>query len=155
MVQICGCSGWISVVTSKQRICWLSHCAGSGCWRRNKIKRAVHQMVFAEKGHCPITLCPACHGSEMAVKEEWASRSVPSSLPTRSRAAASLTYPCPSLCLTVGCLSWGMRQKVMTSRRKQAAKCPVLSSKYKPISKSSGGQKRRSTARDSLFFILL
>lgn len=30
----------------------------------------------------------------------------------------------------------------MTSRRKQAAKCPVLSSKYKPISKSSGGQKR-------------
>jgi len=27
---------WL-VVTSKLRVCWLSHCAGSGCWRRNKI----------------------------------------------------------------------------------------------------------------------
>lgn len=150
MVQIHGCSGWISIVTSKQRICWMSHCAGSGCWRRNKIKCVVYQMVFAGKGHCPIILCPARHGSEMAMKEEWASGSVPSLLPTRSRAAASLTYPCPHLCLTVGCLSGEMRQRVMTSSRKLAAKCLMLSSKYKPISKSSGQQRGRSTAGDSL-----
>lgn len=81
-VQICGCSGWVSIVTSKERICWLSHCVGNVYWRRNKIEFVVYWMVIAEKGHCPITLCPASCSSEMAVKEEWASGSQPSLLPT-------------------------------------------------------------------------
>lgn len=34
----------------------------------------------------------------------------------------------------------------MTSSRKEAARCSVLSSKYKPISKSFEGQKGESTA---------
>lgn len=58
--------------------------------------------------------------------------------------------PAPQSLPDAGGLSCGMRQEVMTSSRKLATGCLVLSSKYKPVPKSSGAQSRGSAVWDPI-----